>query len=91
MTESQMMLDLSPLPEQARTELFDFYEFLSQKYKFVPSEIAETSVMGREQSSDKNDHRSDFTDLFGVWSESDLREFCSAVEEFDVIDPEDWR
>lgn len=76
MTESQMILDLSVLPEQARIELFDFYEFLSQKYKVIPS---------------KNDHRSDFTDLFGVWSESDLREFCSAVEEFDVIDPEDWR
>ncbi|MDM8524658.1 hypothetical protein QUF80_14915 [Desulfococcaceae bacterium HSG8] len=80
MTESQTILDLSSLPEQARTQLFDFYEFLSKKYNLVsPEEVPGTY-----------DHRTDFTDLFGVWSENDVREFCRSVEEFDKIDPEDW-
>jgi hypothetical protein len=35
-------------------------------------------------------HQTDFTDLFGIWSESDFREFSRSVEDFDKIDPEDW-
>ncbi|MDM8521965.1 hypothetical protein QUF80_01200 [Desulfococcaceae bacterium HSG8] len=34
--------------------------------------------------------RADWPDILYVWSESDVREFCRSVEEFDKIDPEDW-
>ncbi|GEM_PF-462031 len=87
MTESHKILDLSSLPEQARIEVFDFYEFLSQKYKIISSKGVPATEVNREQD---DDHRIDFIDLFGVWSESDIREFCYSVEEFDEIDPEDW-
>ncbi len=40
---------------------------------------------------DKNDRKKDFTDIFGVWSQADLREFEQAVEDFGKIDPGDWR
>ncbi len=88
MAESQMILDLSSLPEQARIELFDFYEFLSQKYNVLSSKKA-LSEANREQYPG-DDRSADFMDIFGIWSENDVHEFCRSVEEFDKIDPEDW-
>ena len=32
MVDSQNMLDISGLPEELKQELFDFYQFLMQKY-----------------------------------------------------------
>jgi hypothetical protein len=39
----------------------------------------------------KKDHREDFMDLFGVWTENDLNEFNSATSELNQVDPGDWR
>lgn len=36
------------------------------------------------------DHRQEFLDLFGVWSQKDKKEFDLTCKEFDRIDPEDW-
>lgn len=36
------------------------------------------------------DHRADFADLVGRWSESDLAEFEAATSAFSRIDPSDW-
>jgi len=30
-------------------------------------------------------------DLFGCWSKEDVVEFESATQDFDCIDPEDWK
>ncbi len=90
MAEYQTILDLSLLPEHARIELFGFYEFLSKKYSPVSSKESPISEIKREKSSGGDEHQTDFTDLFGIWSESDFREFSRSVEEFDKIDPEDW-
>lgn len=40
---------------------------------------------------DKPDHRDDFLDLFGVWTEDDEREFLAAVEMLEIVEPGDWR
>ncbi len=90
MAEYQTILDLSLLPEHARIEVFDFYEFLSKKYSPVSSKESPISEVKREKSSGGDEHQTDFTDLFGIWSESDFREFSRSVQEFDNIDPEEW-
>ena len=37
------------------------------------------------------DHRMEFMDLFGVWTEKDLEEFSRAVQDFEEIDEEEWK
>jgi hypothetical protein len=34
--------------------------------------------------------RSEFLDLFGTWSESDVKEFEEKTRDFDKIHPADW-
>jgi hypothetical protein len=40
---------------------------------------------------DKNDHRDEFLDLFGVWTEADERQFLEAVQGLEIVHPEDWQ
>jgi hypothetical protein len=40
---------------------------------------------------DKNDHREEFLDLFGVWTEADERQFDESVRELEAVRPEDWK
>jgi hypothetical protein len=40
---------------------------------------------------DKHDHRGDFLDLFGVWTENDEKQFLEAVQDLEVVHPEDWK
>jgi len=37
------------------------------------------------------DHRADFLDLAGRWSQDDLAEFDAATAAFSKIDAEDWK
>ena len=39
----------------------------------------------------RSDHREDFLDLFGAWTEKDEQEFNEAVVDFERIDDEDWQ
>jgi hypothetical protein len=38
----------------------------------------------------KIDHKEEFMDLFGTWSEEDLKEFNTATSDFRKIDPGIW-
>jgi hypothetical protein len=40
---------------------------------------------------DKKDHREEFLDLFGVWTEADERQFEEAARDLEVVRPEDWK
>jgi len=40
---------------------------------------------------DKKDHREEFLDLFGVWTEADKRQFEEAVRDLEAVRPEDWK
>ena len=40
---------------------------------------------------DKNDHREEFLDLFGVWTEADERQFEESVREPEAVRAEDWK
>jgi hypothetical protein len=37
------------------------------------------------------DHREEFLELFGVWTEADEKEFLEALRDFEAVDPEDWK
>lgn len=37
------------------------------------------------------DHRQEFLELFGVWTEADEKEFMEALQDFEAINPEDWK
>jgi hypothetical protein len=37
------------------------------------------------------DHREDFMEFFGVWTEEDLKEFNRNAGDFGKIDPGDWK
>ena len=41
--------------------------------------------------SKSRDHRSDFAEFAGIWSEADQREFDAATAEFEKIHEEDWK
>ncbi|MBN2266182.1 MAG: hypothetical protein JW775_10255 [Candidatus Aminicenantes bacterium] len=36
------------------------------------------------------DNRSAFTDLCGVWTESEVAEFMQSIADLETIDPGDW-
>lgn len=40
---------------------------------------------------EKHDHRADFLDFFGVWTEADEKEFQEAVQDLEAVHPEDWK
>jgi hypothetical protein len=40
---------------------------------------------------DKHDHRDEFLDLFGVWTEADEKQFLEAVKDLQIVHPEDWK
>lgn len=46
--------------------------------------------LGMNQEKEKG-RREDFMEFFGVWSDSDLREFNRTGSELNQIDPGDWR
>jgi hypothetical protein len=37
------------------------------------------------------DHRKDYMEFFGVWTEEDATVFKTATSDLDQIDPEDWK
>ena len=43
------------------------------------------------KSKKEVDHRMEFMDLFGVWTEEDLEEFSRAVQDFEEIDEGEWQ
>ena len=43
------------------------------------------------KSPTEPDFKSDFMDLFGVWSEDDYREFIESTEDFNSVDAGDWK
>lgn len=46
--------------------------------------------LGMNQEKKKG-RREDFMEFFGVWSDSDLKEFNKTVSELNQIDESDWR
>jgi hypothetical protein len=40
---------------------------------------------------DRPDHRDEFLDVFGVWTEDDEREFLGAIKDLETVEPGDWR
>jgi len=40
---------------------------------------------------DKPDHRDEFIDLFGIWTEDDEQEFLRAAKDLETVEPGDWR
>lgn len=43
------------------------------------------------KNHDGNDHREDFLEFFGVWTETEAQEFAGAIRDFEKIDPQDWQ
>ena len=39
----------------------------------------------------KHDHRDEFLDLFGVWTEADEKQFREAVRDLESVHPGDWK
>lgn len=55
--------------------------------KIVKELLAKALGIGK----DEHDHRDEFLDLFGVWTEDDEQQFLSAVKDLERIEPGDWR
>jgi len=47
------------------------------------------SSLGLEKESEP-DHREDFLDLFGTWSDRETDEFLKRIEELETIEPREW-
>jgi len=55
--------------------------------KVVKELLAKALGLGRY----KNDHRDEYHELFGVWTEDDEQQFLSAVKDLERVEPGDWR
>ncbi len=55
--------------------------------KIVKELLAKALGLGK----DKNDHRDEFLDLFGVWTEDDEEQFLEIVKDLEAIHSEDWK
>jgi len=55
--------------------------------KVVKELLAKALGTGR----DDKDHRAEFLDLFGVWTEADERQFEEAVNDLETVRPGDWK
>ncbi|MCJ7578981.1 MAG: hypothetical protein MUP98_00425 [Candidatus Aminicenantes bacterium] len=47
-------------------------------------------ALGLKSTKELN-RKDEFMDLFGVWSEKDYLEFTESTEDFNIVDPEDWK
>ena len=43
------------------------------------------------KNHNRTDHREDFIEFCGVWTEAEAKEFAGAIEDFEKIDPRDWQ
>ena len=43
------------------------------------------------KNHDGTDHREDFIEFCGVWTEAEAKEFAADIEDFEKIDPRDWQ
>jgi hypothetical protein len=55
--------------------------------KVVKELLAKALGIGK----DKQDHREEFLDLFGVWTEDDERQFLEGIKDLETVEPGDWR
>ena len=55
--------------------------------KIVKELLAKALGLGK----DKNDHRDEFLDLFGVWTEDDEEQFLETVKDLEAVHSEDWK
>ena len=47
------------------------------------------SALGLEKEPEP-DHKADFLDLFGTWSDREATDFQKRIEELEIIEPRDW-
>lgn len=47
-------------------------------------------ALGLKSTKEPN-HKDEFMDLFGIWSEEDYLEFFKSTEDFNIADPKDWK
>ena len=40
---------------------------------------------------DEHDHRAEFLDLFGIWTEVDENQFTESIKDLEAAHPEDWK
>ncbi len=71
------------LDEKIRKEAWKEGQSLNKSIKRL---LSESLGIGKEISN----HREDFLDLFGSWTQQDLEAFSHATEELSRIDPKDW-
>ncbi len=43
------------------------------------------------KSTNEPNHKDEFIDLFGTWSKEDYLEFFKSTEDFNIVEPEDWK
>lgn len=73
-TANASVLDLSGLPEQARQEVTDFYQFLKKKYR--------VHTPGRVKQKDKSVQTFSGVDFVGMWKDrSDMGDSAGWVRE----------
>lgn len=73
-TASASILDLSSLPEQARQEVTDFYQFLKKKYRVQAARRGKKKEMTIQALSDDS--------FVGIWKDrADMKDAAGWVRE----------
>jgi len=70
-------------------------KLLKQRAKMAGTSVNKVvkQILAKALGLDKDspDHKEEFMDLLGVWTEQDERQFFEAIKELEVIHPEEWK
>lgn len=66
-------------------------QLAEKKHQSINKTVKEILEEKFEEPSFKIGNRKRFEKFCGIWSEQEYKEFCAATENFDKIDPEDWK
>ena len=50
-----------------------------------------SGAVGVSSFSRPEDHRADFQEFSGIWTEKDLKEFNKAISDLERVDKKDWQ
>jgi hypothetical protein len=63
----------------------------SRQYKLSQNKTVKKILEDSLFKEIKNEREKEFSDLFGIWSKEDEKEFCKKIKDLDVVDPNDWK
>ena len=87
-TKSTKSISIHGLDEETKKHLNERAKSAGTSVNKVVKELLSRAL---GTGKDRKDHRDEFLDLFGVWTEADERQFEESVRDLEAVRAEDWK